>query len=591
LLPWPSGDYLIEKGKIPDPGEEQMLHRIKLGARLALLLAIAAVSLSVVGGMGMLGGNRMARGLEAIYTQRVEPLGELARILDGVHRIRATEVFIVQSESRLTLERLGKEVATADDEVARLWQAYATGNRSEDEAQLVADFTKAWDAFRPAYRATLEMIGGSDAFGARENLTEGSGPPYAAATAALRALMDKQIDLARSEYDDATATFHRTSAAALATMALGLVVLVVIAVRITRSITVPMQRSIAEMGRIIAGDTAVSVTGTERTDEIGDIARALQTFRTYAREHEQMRAAQAETERRASEERHQARIRTADDFDAGVRDTLLSVTTATRRMEDAVQSLESLSQHSAEDARGIDAAARQAAGNVDSVAAATEELSKSIAEIGRQVEEAASIAGEAVAEAERSDRLMGELSEAAGRIDEVVKLINAIAGQTNLLALNATIEAARAGEAGKGFAVVAGEVKGLANQTAKATDDIAQQVAAVQGSTNKALEVIRHTGGIVRRMSEIADAIAAAIEQQAAATRDIALNVDQAAEGTRAVSQGLEGTVRAAGAAGAASSEARVTAQELAVSADALKQAIEGFVASVRAGPTASGSA
>jgi methyl-accepting chemotaxis protein len=231
----------------------------------------------------------------------------------------------------------------------------------------------------------------------------------------------------------------------------------------------------------------------------------------------------------------------------------------------------------------VAAASDQATANVQTVAAASEELSGSIAEIGRQVADSARIAGLAVEEANRTNGQVTALSEAAQKVGDVIRMINDIASQTNLLALNATIEAARAGEAGKGFAVVASEVKSLANQTARATEEIASQIEAIQAATTDTVEAIQRIGGTIGQISEISATIAAAVEQQGAATQEIARNVTEAATGTADVSSNIATVTRAAGETGAAASQVLSAAGELSQQGETLSAEVARFLQNIRA--------
>lgn len=286
------------------------------------------------------------------------------------------------------------------------------------------------------------------------------------------------------------------------------------------------------MTTLAEGDTAVEIPAANRRDEVGRMAAAVEVFRKNM-ERTAALDAEREEERRRNEEEQRLMMRSlADDFERTVATTIGKVADASAQLGGTAQTMSGSAERAGEQTAAVAAAAEQTSNNVQTVASAAEELSASIAEIAQQVGQSADIATSAVEEAGRTNELVQSLGEASSRIGEVVSLINAIAGQTNLLALNATIEAARAGEAGKGFAVVASEVKGLAGQTARATSEIETQIGMVQSATRDAIGIIQTIAGRIGQLNEIAAAIAAAVEQQGAATREIARNVNQAATGT-----------------------------------------------------------
>ena len=328
-----------------------------------------------------------------------------------------------------------------------------------------------------------------------------------------------------------------------------------------------------------AGESPV-VPGGERKDEIGDIARA---FAANAERMAALAKQQRERDERAAVERKQAMLGLADRFDAAVGEIVRTVSTASSHLEGAAVTLSKTAETTQTLSTTVATASEETSANVQSVASATNQMSSSVGEISRQVAESARIAGEAVQQAQRTDDQINELSQAANRIGDVIKLITAIAEQTNLLALNATIEAARAGEAGKGFAVVAQEVKALAAQTGKATGDISAQIAGMQSATQVAVGAIKEIGGTIKRISDISGSIAAAVEEQGAATHEIARNVQQAAQGTTQVADNISQVNLGAGETGAAASQVLSSAQSLAGESNRLKTEIETFLSMVRA--------
>ena len=276
-------------------------------------------------------------------------------------------------------------------------------------------------------------------------------------------------------------------------------------------------------------------------------------------------------------------IKLADSFESAVGEIVDTVSSASTELEASATSLTTTADRTQELTIMVAAASEEASTNVQSVASATEELSSSVNEISRQVQESARIANEAVSQARVTNDRVGELTKAAARIGDVVELINTIAGQTNLLALNATIEAARAGDAGRGFAVVAAEVKALAEQTAKATGDISQQIASIQGATQDSVSAIRDISSTIERLSEISSTIASAVEEQGAATQEISRNVQQAAQGTQQVSANINDVQRGATETGSASAQVLSAAQTLSGDSNRLRSEVGRFLDTVRA--------
>lgn len=352
---------------------------------------------------------------------------------------------------------------------------------------------------------------------------------------------------------------------------------------VSRRVVSPLVAMTAAMRSLADGNKAVEIPAVERTDEIGQMAGAVQVFKQNAIEMERLQAEQEQLKQRAEEEKRAAMNALADEFEQSVQSVVKTVSSAATELQSSAQALSTTSEEASRQATAVAAAAEQATSNVQTVASAAEELTSSITEIGRQVAQATTVAQRAVENARSSDQSVQGLADAAQRIGDVVKLISDIAGQTNLLALNATIEAARAGEAGKGFAVVASEVKTLANQTAKATEEISQQVTAIQNATQSAVQEIRRISETITEISNISTTVAAAVEEQGAATQEIARNVQQAAAGTSEVSSNIVGVKRASGEAGAASTQVLGAAGELSKQSEILRTEVDRFIARVRA--------
>jgi methyl-accepting chemotaxis protein len=366
----------------------------------------------------------------------------------------------------------------------------------------------------------------------------------------------------------------------------GLAVLLGLAIAflIARGIIRPLAGLTAGMKELAGGNFGVILPGLDRKDEVGDMAQAVETFKVKA---EDKAREEAETKIKQDEvlarQRKAEMARMADDFESAVGQIVATVSSASTQLEASANTLTSTAERSQELATTVAAASEEASTNVQSVASATEELTSSVNEISRQVQESARMAGDAVGQARSTTERVSELSKAATRIGDVVELINTIAGQTNLLALNATIEAARAGEAGRGFAVVASEVKALAEQTAKATGEIGQQIAGIQAATQDSVGAIKEISGTIERLSEISSTIAAAVEEQGAATQEISRNVQQAAMGTQQVSSNVTDVQRGATETGSASSQVLSAAQTLSSDSNRLKLEVGKFLDSVRA--------
>jgi methyl-accepting chemotaxis protein len=356
-----------------------------------------------------------------------------------------------------------------------------------------------------------------------------------------------------------------------------------IAWMIGRSISVPLGLLGARMQALANGALDGEIPGIGRGDEVGAMAATVQIFKDNAVRIRGLEQAEEETKKRAASERRAAMENIANDFERSVTGIVRSVSSAAAGMQTTAQSMTSTASDASARAATVGAASQTASNNVGTVAAAAEELSSSVAEIARQVARSSEIASKAVGDAESTNATVRALSTGAEKIGEVVKLIHSIASQTNLLALNATIEAARAGDSGRGFAVVASEVKALANQTAKATEEIAAQVAAMQASTSEAVASIGGITTTIAQMSEITGSISSAVEQQGNATREIAHNIQSVAAGSTEISAHIGGVTTAASATGTAASDVLSNARELDTQSGMLRTAVDDFLTKVRA--------
>lgn len=402
------------------------------------------------------------------------------------------------------------------------------------------------------------------------------------------ALMEKQVEIsqrnARTSREEAAEVVTRASQVSLVVGAVTVIALIGSVIFSFFGVARPMTRLNGALGEMAGGNLDVVIPGSDRGDEIGDLAKTVTVIRQNA---EQKAREEAETkatqDQIAAQQRRADMVRLADQFESAVGEIVETVSSASTELEASATTLTATAERSQELTTMVAAASEEASTNVQSVASATEQLSGSVTKISRQVQDSARMANEAVDQARRTNERVSALSKAAARIGDVVELINTIAAQTNLLALNATIEAARAGEAGRGFAVVASEVKALAEQTSKATGEIGQQITGIQGATEESVGAIKEISATIERLSEISASIAAAIEEQGAATQEISRNVQQAAQGTQQVSSNITDVQRGASETGSASSQLLAAAQSLSGDSNRLRSEVSKFLDTVRA--------
>jgi methyl-accepting chemotaxis protein len=437
--------------------------------------------------------------------------------------------------------------------------------------------------FEPQYLALRDRLLSTLMAGEKPELTANQWSPI---TVGRLAAAVKVAEAALDAAKDYTAVQHsaalRSLLVQLALLALAFGLTVAAMMAVGRRVIKPLHNMRDAMLKVAAGDLAVDTGYGERRDEIGALAGALETFKQQAQD--KLRIEQQERERNAGAAARQKAIEAyVGEFESMVRQSLQQLGDASSQMRTTSSGLSAVSRQTNARVQVAEKASGDASASVESVASASEELSASINEISQQAAHAAGIAGRAVNQARETDGTVQGLAKSAGRIGEVIGLINTIAAQTNLLALNATIEAARAGEAGRGFAVVASEVKSLASQTAKATDEISEQIADIQKVAGEAIDAIKGIGSIITEVNEVATAIAAAVQEQGAATQEITRNTQQAAQGTKNVSDNITGVKTDADAAAAAADNVKSASEMLGSQSQQLGNQVTDFLGKIRA--------
>jgi len=554
-----------------------------LSVRAKLILAIASLTFSVllVSGIGIfqtlnlrdsmrnIAFSQMPR---SVMLQQLNTLTADYRILEGVHILASTDAQLSAAE---------KKMAEIGAKFTDLTNQYLKLSPPPIALQNLAIIQQKWSAYGVSHEkvATLSRAQKNDEatalfVGGHEALFQDLA--HTVDTEANRVSKDGEHSALKSE--------EQVSMALAVAIILGLAALIIagiVILYVMRGVTSPLQAMAGAMEGLSRRDYALTIPGVGRQDEIGQMAGALNVFREGLIDAERLAKEQA-AEQEAKARRQEKIEAYIASFDRSTAQALGAMSGAASQLQATAQVMTDTANATNDQSAAVAAASEQATANVQTVAAASEELSGSITEISRQVQESSAISTRAKADAGRTVAQVRSLNDAAQRIGDVVKLISDVAAQTNLLALNATIEAARAGEAGKGFAVVAAEVKNLAQQTSKATEEISTQVASVQGETGKVVGSIEEIGQTIERMNEIAGAVAAAVEEQGAATQEIARNVQQAAIGTQEVSGKIVDVSAGASQTGAAATQVLGAADELARQGSFLRQEVETFLHNIR---------
>ncbi len=557
----------------------------RISRKIGTLTLLMLIILGTTSSCGIRGMNTLHDSFQDVTQGSTMMMMNLSNVMDSLHRVRVRVASAAIETDPAKIPNLKKEYTAQMADLDKAWGEFLKTDRTKEEKDLSAEFEKGMTSYRAFLTQLWERIEKGDGANAALTLLNQEGTQrFREPGTPLRKLLDYQAEEAKSGLREGEENFARDSTVSLILVLVGVILGTGMAVVISRSVSSPIHQVIGVMDRLARDDLDVEIVGINRHDEVGEIARSVAVFKQNAIDKKRVETESARIKQQTEAQHRDEMNMLAGHLESDVATVMEHTLGATSEMEQMARTLSSLSSDVSSQAATVASASEQAAANVETVASATEELSSSVAEIGRQVGDSARIARDAVTEADAANSIVQGLSDSATRIGEIIEMINGIASQTNLLALNATIEAARAGEAGKGFAVVAGEVKNLANQTGKATEDISQQILAIQAETTRAVTAIQNVGTTIRRIDQISAAIASAVEQQNAATAEIARSIEQAAHATQSVSHNIGGVTIAVQETGRMSATVLSSAQKLSSDSKTLRTNIHGFVEKVRQG-------
>ena len=558
------------------------MKNISIKTKFISAFTLLILGVFALGGAAFYSLNGVADDLHALSRNWMPSVEQSLRITNGLSAVRRTQgqILIPQTEEKrketiMRLEGYKKDLKAAQT-------AFEPLISSKDERDLYNQVLKDLAIYMPAAEQVIALAeeGKIDEASA---LFLGDGRKlYLDAAKQMDAIVDINKAGADEQVSEAEETYRQAQMVMAGFIALSLLIAAGAAIILIRAISVPITRLSDVMGLLADAKWDTQVPYKTQGDEIGMMARAVNIFAENGQEAERLRAEQGVSQA-AREKRAKLMEEYISEFESAVGSVTKALAAASTEMQSSAQNMTAIAEETTHQANNVASAALQASANVQTVASAGEELSASISEISKQMGNASDIAQRAVTQAQETDTKVTDLSVAAQKISEVIQIINQIAGQTNLLALNATIEAARAGESGKGFAVVASEVKNLATQTAKATEDIAEQVNSMQAVTDSTVSAIRGISQTINQINGISLAVSSAVEEQGAATLEIARNVQEAAKGTEEVTNNINSVTQSAAETGQNSSQVLSASQELARMTNQLADHVERFLGQVRA--------
>jgi len=566
-----------------------------ISSRMIVALAALFLCTLALAGMAWITGRQAEQARLSLYENGVVQMRDL-KIISDRYAVDIVDTTHKISDSLMTIKQGEDAYIAAQKEIDALWAAFKKAPASADMTRLVEAAEESMKTARTTSNRLLELARGKDQPAIQEIRNNTLYPSIDPATNAINAIIDAKLEEARAIEATATRMDQLQNAVMIAISLVAILLCAGAMAYVMRGVIRPLRQSIGAMqslaeatvGALPAGTDRlaaledVEVAGTDRHDEIGEMARTLQTFKDAGIERQRLRV-QAEGEQAERLARSQRIEKIIAEFENAATAIVTSVAAASHELEASAKSMMDVAHTTSEQSTLVAAASHETAQTVHVLASTGDELSQSIGEIGRQAEQSSEFAAKAADRAGTTNATVQRLSEAGGAIVEVIDLIKSIASQTNLLALNATIEAARAGEAGRGFAVVASEVKELASQTTRATDIIAEHVVAIRHASDESIGAMQDIVGMIGEINQLASAIALAVTEQTQATQGIAENVQQVAQGTAHASESIAVVNEAATSTGAAASQVLSASEELARQSQMMRDKVDWFLHEVRA--------